>query len=282
MSHSIEQLLKAAEEQLSAVSDSPRLDAEILLAMVLDKNRTYLRAFAEVIPDADQQQQFQNALEKRRQGHPIAHITGNREFWSLDLSVNEHTLIPRADTEILIEFVLEHFPQPHLKVADLGTGSGAIALALATEKPQWQITATDRSGNALAMAKKNAAKLSLNNIHFQAGDWFNALTENDYDLIISNPPYIPSGDPHLARGDVRFEPDSALTSGADGLDDIRLLIAEAPHYLSTEGWLILEHGYDQKEAIYQLFQQAGYRQITQLDDYGGNPRMTAARASSKN
>jgi len=277
MNQSIEQLLKTAEEKLSAVSDSPRLDAEILLVTVLKKDRSYFRAFPEVIPDNSQQQAFQNLLEKRIEGQPIAHITGKREFWSLNLSVNKHTLIPRADTEILIEFILEQFSHDKLSVADLGTGTGAIALALASEKPGWQIIATDRSEQALKIARSNAKQLSLNNIDFKTGSWFDALEDECFDLIVSNPPYITAEDPHLALGDVRFEPITALASGEDGLDDIRLLITEAITHIKSDGWLILEHGYDQKEAVRQLFDKAGYQQITQRNDYGNNPRMTAGQ-----
>jgi len=277
MKQSIEQLLKTAEQQLTAVSDSPRLDAEVLLSTVLKKDRSYFRAFPEVVPDEHQQQTFQTLLAKRCDGQPIAHITGSREFWSLDLSVNEHTLIPRADTEILIEFILEQFPENKLSVADLGTGTGAIALALASEKPGWDITATDRSNQALKIAQDNAEQLALNNIHFKAGSWFDAINRQEFDLIVSNPPYIAAKDPHLSQGDVRFEPVSALASGDDGLDDIRLLIAEAAKYLKPNGWLILEHGYDQKEAVKQLFEDRGYQRITQRNDYGNNPRMTAGK-----
>jgi len=277
MSQSIEQLLKTAEEELSAVSDSPRLDAEILLATVFEKDRSYFRAFPEVIPNESQQQAFQKLLDKRIEGQPIAHITGQREFWSLNLSVNEHTLIPRADTEILIEFILEQFRNDKLTVADLGTGTGAIALALASEKPGWHIIATDRSEQALNIAKSNAKQLLLNNIDFEAGNWFDALKNGCFDVIVSNPPYIPAKDPHLAQGDVRFEPITALASGEDGLDDIRLLITESIAHLMPDGWLVLEHGYDQKDAVKKLFAAAGYRQITQRNDYGNNPRMTTGQ-----
>jgi len=278
MNFCIEQILKRAEQTLSSCSDSPRLDAEVLLASILKKNRSYFIAFPEVIPSDTEQEQFEHLLSQRAQGHPIAHITGTREFWSLDLTVNQHTLIPRPDTEILIEYILQNFPQEKLKVADLGTGSGAIALALASEKPDWSITATDQSQQALEIAQANSVKLALNNVSFSQGSWFEALAMNDFDLLISNPPYIPSNDPHLAEGDVRFEPDSALVSGEDGLDDIRYLIKYAPAHLNKNGWLILEHGYDQKQAIKELFTAAGYQQITQKDDYAGNPRMTAGLA----
>lgn len=276
MSESIQQILKQATQQLTTVSESARLDAEVLLADVLNKNRSYFRAFSEQTIDPEQYQQFQNLLKQRSEGHPIAHILGRREFWSLDLEVNQHTLIPRPDTETLIEFVLQHFPQDHLKIADLGTGSGAIALALASEKPHWQITATDQSSEALAVAQRNATRLGLDNICFKCGDWYQPLAVTDFDLIISNPPYIAADDRHLKQGDVRFEPITALASGKDGLDDIRLLIHQAKHHLDTHGWLILEHGFDQKAAIYQLLSNAGFEQINQIDDYAGNPRLSAA------
>jgi len=276
MDFCIEQILKRAEQKLSSCSDSPRLDAEILLASLLKKNRSYFMAFPEVVPSKAEQEQFETLLSQRLQGHPIAHIIGTREFWSLDLNVNQHTLIPRPDTEILIEYILHNFAQENLKVADMGTGSGAIALALASEKPNWQISATDRSPEALETARGNATKLGLQNISFSQGNWFEAIEANDFDLLISNPPYIPANDPHLTQGDVRFEPDTALISGKDGLDDIRYLIKHAVEYLKQDGWLILEHGYDQKQSVKDLFIAAGYRQITQKDDYAGNPRMTAA------
>ena len=278
MDFCIEQILKRAEQKLSSCSDSPRLDAEILLASLLKKNRSYFMAFPEVVPSKAEQEQFETLLSQRLQGHPIAHIIGTREFWSLDLNVNQHTLIPRPDTEILIEYILHNFAQENLKVADMGTGSGAIALALASEKPNWQISATDRSPEALETARGNATKLGLQNISFSQGNWFEALEANDLDLLISNPPYIPANDPHLTQGDVRFEPDTALISGEDGLDDIRYLIKHAVEYLTQDGWLILEHGYDQKQSVKDLFVAAGYQQITQIDDYAGNPRMTAGLA----
>lgn len=278
MDFCIEQILKRAEQQLTSCSDSPRLDAEILLASILKKNRSYFIAFPEVVPDKAEQEQFKKLLAQRLEGLPIAHITGRREFWSLDLNVNQHTLIPRPDTEILIEYILQNFTEENLKVADMGTGSGAIALALASEKPDWEITATDQSRQALETAQSNATKLGFNNVSFKQGSWFEALEDNNFDLVISNPPYIPATDPHLTQGDVRFEPDSALVSGEDGLDDIRYLIQHAVDYLKQDGWLILEHGYDQKQSVKDLLTAAGYRQITQKDDYAGNPRMTAGLA----
>ena len=286
MPDSIEQILRQAEQSLATVSDSARLDAEVLLATVLDKNRSYFIAFPEHVLSDIQHAEFQHLLTKRQNGQPIAHITGQREFWSLELDVNEHTLIPRPDTEVLIEFVLQQFPQQSLNVADLGTGSGAIAIALSSEKPDWHIVATDKSEQALETAQNNAKKHNCQHIDFRQGSWFEALgtqlpDSGRFDLIISNPPYIPEQDPHLQQGDVRFEPVSALASGSDGLDDIRHLIKQAPNHLSKNGWLILEHGYDQKQAIYQLFSQAGYEHIVQIDDYAGNPRVSAGQFPSQ-
>lgn len=273
----IEKILKQAEQQLRIVSDSAQLDAEVLLATVLDKNRSYFRAFPERILSNEENNHFQSLLKQRIDGHPIAHITGQREFWSLNLEVNEHTLIPRPDTEVLIEFILETFPQDSLNVADLGTGSGAIGIALASEKPNWKVLATDQSEDALEVAQRNAEKHQIKNIRFNHGSWFHALDTSAYDIIISNPPYIPSQDKHLHQGDVRFEPITALASGEDGLDDIRYLITHAKAYLSPQGWLILEHGYDQKQAIFELFKQAGFENIMQRNDYGNNPRLSAAQ-----
>ena len=274
---SIEQCLKQATTQLTEVSDSPQLDAEVLLADILKKNRSFFRAFPEQNLTESEFENFHQLLVKRSRGTPIAHILGRREFWSLDLQVNEHTLIPRPDTEVLIEFILQHLSQPDLKVADLGTGTGAIALALASEKSQWNITATEQSDAALDIARKNADSLKLTNIQFKQGNWFQALDSNNYDLIISNPPYIPSSDPHLLQGDVRFEPIAALASGKDGLDDIRHLIKNAHKYLSANGWLILEHGYDQKVEVFNIFQSSGFMNIIQKNDYASNPRLTAAQ-----
>ena len=285
MADNIEQILRQAEQSLAAVSDSARLDAEVLLATVLDKNRSYFIAFPEQVLNQIQHTEFQHLLAKRQNGQPIAHITGQREFWSLELDVNEHTLIPRPDTEVLIEFVLQQFPQQSLNVADLGTGSGAIAIALASEKPDWHIVATDQSGQALETAQKNANKHHCHPINFIQGSWFEALDKlpdsGRFDLIISNPPYIPEQDPHLQQGDVRFEPITALASGSDGLNDIRHLIKQAPGYLNNSGWLVLEHGYDQKQAVYQLFSQAGCKHIVQIDDYAGNPRVSAGQFSTQ-
>jgi release factor glutamine methyltransferase len=197
----------------------------------------------------------------------------------LDLQVSPATLIPRPETERLVEVALERLPASSCKAADLGTGSGAIALALASERPNWNITGTDISAAALDIARDNAKTLKLASLTFLASDWFEDLPERDYELIISNPPYIPNQDPHLDQGDVRFEPQSALTSGADGLQDLRQLIASATEYLHSNGWLMLEHGYDQAKPVAQLFNQAGFTSIQTYHDLAQQPRVTIGRSN---
>lgn len=272
----LRQLLSSATEQLSPISDSARLDAEVLLAHCLQKNRTWLMTWPEKELSDTQLKQFQALLEQRIHGSPIAHITASREFWSLPLKVTPDTLIPRPETELMIEVILQQYPQTEgIQLADLGTGSGAIALALASEKPDWGIIATDRSPAALKIARENASQLQLNNIQFLEGSWFTPLADMHFDIIASNPPYIPEQDPHLEQGDVRFEPRSALASGSDGLDDIRLLCQQAQHYLHPNGLLIIEHGYDQKDDLYDIFMNSGYKNIQQHHDLAGQPRLTS-------
>lgn len=270
------EILSSATKQLTHTSDSPRLDAEVLLAQCLNKSRTWLATWPDKAINTTQAQQFSELLERRLNGEPIAHITGHREFWSLDIQVNKHTLIPRPDTELLIEQVLLNSPLDNcIQLLDLGTGSGAIALALASERPKWQITASDQSSAALQMAKKNARQLNLSNIQFYQGSWFAPLKQTKFDIIACNPPYIPVDDPHLSQGDVRFEPLSALASGADGLDDIRLIADQARQHLKPHGRLIIEHGYDQKEQLMLIFENLCYKNITQHLDMSGNPRLTS-------
>jgi len=209
----------------------------------------------------------------------VAYLTGSRAFWSLELKVTPATLIPRPDTETLVEWALERLPPAAaLSIADLGTGSGAIALALARERPQCRITATDASAAALAVAQDNAASNQIANVAFRAGRWFAPLAGERYHLIVSNPPYIPAADPHLGRGDLRFEPRSALAAGPDGLDDIRLLVAGAPHHLTANGWLLLEHGYDQAAAVRTLLLQHGYHEVQTRHDATGHERISGGRA----
>ena len=231
-------------KQLQPSSDSARIDAEILLCHVLKCNTAHLAAWPEKKLSTEQTQQFNQLITERKSGTPVAHLTGQREFWSLELDVSAATLIPRPETETLVEFVLEQFSQQEsMHVADLGTGSGAIAIAIASEHPDWKIAATDVSQDALSVAQKNADKHQVKNIEFIISHWFEALENKSFDIIISNPPYVAAGDPHLSEGDVRFEPVSALTSGINGMDDIETLTAKAGGYLKNNGWLILEHGY---------------------------------------
>ena len=271
----ISELLTEATGLLENSSDSARLDAEILLCHLLQKDRAYLLTWPEKELDSLTVETYQQLIQRRLAGEPIAYITGQREFWSLNLSVNQHTLIPRPETELLVEHILELYPaNSRIKLADLGTGSGAIALALASERPEWQIIATDQSAEAINIAEQNATQLKLNNIEFRQGSWFQPLTGELFDIIVSNPPYIADNDEHLRQGDVRFEPRSALSSGADGLDDIRQIADQARQYLHSAGLLIVEHGYDQQQEIQQIFNSLGYKQTLQLEDIAKKPRIT--------
>jgi len=261
----------------SAVSriagDTARLDAELLLAQVTGLSRTSFRAFPEREVDARQAAEFEDLVMQRTQGVPVAYLLGHQEFWSLPFTVSNSTLIPRPDTECLVEQALE-LPLPdNARVVDLGTGTGAIALALASERSGWAVCACDLMDDAVALAQENARQLKLPVEVFQSR-WFAGLPVGRFDLIVSNPPYIASGDHHLGEGDVRFEPASALVSGADGLDDIRLIVSEAPAWLNAEGWLLLEHGFDQAEAVQGLLTTRGFAKVESRKDYGGNDRMT--------
>ncbi|NWB98931.1 peptide chain release factor N(5)-glutamine methyltransferase [Pseudomonas gingeri] len=272
----IASLLRAAD-----LPDSPtaRLDAELLLAAALGKSRSYLHTWPEKIVSSEAALAFSDFLLRRRGGEPVAYILGQQGFWKLDLEVAPHTLIPRPDTELLVEAALELLPATPAPVLDLGTGSGAIALALANERPAWQVTAVDRVPEAVALAERNRQRLGLNNTTVLNSHWFSALDGQRFQLIISNPPYIASSDPHLAQGDVRFEPASALVAGADGLDDLRLIIAQAPQYLLADGWLMLEHGYDQAEAVRELLSAQGFSDVHSRTDLGGHQRISLGRLS---
>lgn len=256
--------------------DSPRLDAELLLNHVTGLSRTSFRAWPEREVAAEQAQRFLALVNQRVSGQPIAYLLGQQEFWSLPLKVSPSTLIPRPDTECLVEAALS-LPLPKTAtMLDLGTGTGAIALALASEQPGWQIMASDRIAAAVELARANSSALGLP-ITVVQSHWFAQLPKVRFDLLISNPPYIPASDSHLREGDVRFEPSSALVAGDDGLDDIRLLVSDGLNWLNDGGWLLLEHGYDQGEAVRHLFAQSGWRNIETRKDYGDNDRMTLAQ-----
>lgn len=274
----IDQLLAHA-----AQIDSPtaQLDAELLLAFVIEKPRSYLYTWPDKTVSEAQVAAFMALLERRQCGEPVAYLLGRQGFWTLDLQVAEHTLIPRADTELLVEAALQLADASSaLKVLDLGTGTGALALALASERPQWAVTGVDRIESAVALAQNNQRQLQLANVEFLSSHWFSALTAQHYDLIVSNPPYIADNDPHLQQGDVRFEPLSALVSGPDGLDDIRLIIAQAPSYLTANGWLLLEHGFDQASTVRELLQQAGFIDVSSQRDLSGHQRISLGRLPS--
>lgn len=255
-------------------SPSPALDAELLLVEVLGKPRSYLRSWPERQPSSAQSQQYRDLLERRRQGEPVAYLLGQRGFWSLDLQVEPSTLIPRPDTERLVELALQLGPAEPVQVLDLGTGSGAIALAVAAERPHWHVTGCDRIAAAVALAERNRQRLQLDNVQFRQSDWFAELGQQRFQLILSNPPYIAEDDPHLQQGDLRFEPHSALVSGADGLDDIRQIVAQAPAHLLPSGWLLLEHGWQQASAVQQLLRDQGFSEVQSWQDLGGHQRVT--------
>ncbi|WP_027855679.1 peptide chain release factor N(5)-glutamine methyltransferase [Marinobacterium litorale] len=254
-------------------SDSARLDAELLLCHVLSKPRSYLFTWPERVLDPTDAAQFKALLTRRIAGEPVAHLTGTREFWTLQLEVSPDTLIPRPDTETLVEAALAALPDGNYRVADLGTGSGAIALALASERSGWQIYATDRVRSAVALASRNRDRHQLANVQVLEGSWCEPL-EGQFDLIVSNPPYIDEKDPHLSQGDVRFEPASALVAPDQGLADIRLIASQSRDKLVKGGWLILEHGFTQAQAVSDILARLGYVNIETLHDLGGQPRVT--------
>ncbi|MFJ1338801.1 peptide chain release factor N(5)-glutamine methyltransferase [Pseudomonas caricapapayae] len=272
----IASLLRAAE-----LPDSPtaRLDVELLLAAAIGKSRSYLHTWPERIVSSEAALTFAEYLQRRRSGEPVAYILGQQGFWKLDLEVAPHTLIPRPDTELLVETALELLPLTPVRVLDLGTGTGAIALALASERGQWQVVAVDRVLEAVALAERNRQRLQLNNVQVRSSHWFDSVAGERFDLIVSNPPYIAAEDPHLVAGDVRFEPSSALVAGADGLDDLRIIISQAPAHLLPGGWLLLEHGYDQAAAVRELLAQHDFEQIESRIDLGGHERISLGRLS---
>jgi release factor glutamine methyltransferase len=274
----IQSALTEASQILASSSDTPELDAEVLLSLILEKNRTYLRTWPKKQLHAQQRLQYKALLKQRQQGTPIAYIVGVREFWSRDFKVSPDVLIPRPDTELLIELSLPLIPKDKsCKLIDLGTGSGAIAVTLATERPYAQVIATDISSAALKIAKQNADRYHCRNIRFLQSSWFSDITENSFDLVISNPPYIAPTDPHLHQGDLRFEPQSALVADENGLKDISVIVESACKHLKEGGYLLIEHGFEQKSPVQAIFESFGYANIQTHTDLGGNPRVTMAQ-----
>lgn len=265
-------LLDAATRRLGE-----RADAEVLLLHVLGKPRGWLFAHGDAVPSMDVQTAYAALVERRAAGEPVAYITGHRGFWSLELEVTPATLIPRAETELLVELALARLPSDAdaaARVVDLGTGSGAVALAIARDRPRARVVATDVSADALAVARRNAQHLRIGNVRFMRGDWLAPLGVQRFELIVSNPPYIEAADIHLAHGDLRFEPAAALASGADGLDAIRRIVTDARAHLAAGGWLLFEHGWKQGDAARGLLREAGYVQVFTATDLEHRDRVS--------
>lgn len=267
-------LLRATE--LQALSDSARLDVELLLARVLQKDRSYLFTWPEKTLSDEQRADFDTLFSRRLKGEPIAHILGEKEFWSLPLSVNASTLIPRPDTELLVELALDLLPKTAASIVDLGTGTGAIALALASENPAWNILALDQSPSACDLAESNRSRLGFDQVQVRQSDWFSALKQGVecFDLIVSNPPYIDKDDHHLSEGDVRFEPLSALVADESGLADFKKITARSSAFLKCGGTLLFEHGYQQAKDVRDILMAAGFQSVRSEQDLNGNDRAT--------
>ncbi len=269
----VAELLREAAVRLPG--EDARHEAEQLLLHVLEVERAWLFAHATDAVADDARQRFDVLVQRRTEGQPLAYLIGRRGFWTLDLHVNAATLIPRPETELLVEQALVRLPANDLRrVADMGTGSGAIALSIASERPLATVIATDLHAATLAVAVTNAQAHGLENVWFRRGHWHDALGNDRFDMIVSNPPYIAAGDPHLQQGDLRFEPPPALASGVDGLEAIREIIAGAPAHLVRGGWLLLEHGWNQGKAIRALLEQAGFGEVETVQDLEQRDRVT--------
>jgi release factor glutamine methyltransferase len=279
MNHdSIRLLLCMAEIHLGHATSTPRLDAEVLLAHALGVTRSVLHAWPERQPTLEQAGIYEELLVRRRRGEPVAYLIGKREFWSIELAVTSETLIPRPETELLVELALARIPADRpVDVADLGTGSGAIALALATERPRARIVATDMNPASLEVARENARRLEISNVTFRLDNWNASTIRLSFDMIVCNPPYIALDDPHLNQGDLRFEPRAALVAGRDGLDALRVVIAQATRWLRPGGWLALEHGYNQQRRVISLLTERGYESVEGYRDIAGLARACCAR-----
>jgi release factor glutamine methyltransferase len=277
----VRQAQQLGQQKLSAITGIDNaLESAVLLAHAVGKDRSWLYAWPEKELSSQHQQHFGNYLQRRLNGEPIGYITGYREFWGLDLKVSPETLIPRPETELLVETALSKIDETAATVLELGTGTGAISVALSTERPTWKILATEADTSALAVALENFKKYNLQ-IDTRVSNWFENTPDEKFDLIISNPPYIESDDPHLQQGDLRFEPLNALASGKDGLNAIREITQQASAYLVDKGWLMLEHGYNQGKAVFSLFQQSGFSNIETLNDLSGNDRITIGQPYKK-
>jgi release factor glutamine methyltransferase len=273
--HSIKSVLTEAAGTLASVSDSALLDAEVLLCQALNQPRSHLRAWPDKPLQPEHLAAFRALLEQRQQGTPIAYITGNREFWSRDFQVTPDVLIPRPDTELLIELSLKLIPADEpARIIDLGTGSGIIAITLAAERPHAQVIAIDFSLAALLIARANADKHHINTIQFYQSDWFANVPDRKFNLIISNPPYVAEDDSHLHQGDVRFEPQIALCAAEQGLADIKIIASTARNYLEPCGHLLIEHGYNQQQQVQALFRDLHYDKVQTYTDLSGLPRVT--------
>jgi len=275
-------LIAWATQELKIISSTPRLDAELLIGHVLRLTRAQLITRSDELPSADAAQAFKLFIERRKTGEPVAYLLGQREFWSLNLKVTSATLIPRPETELLVEIALQEVPKNKMiRVADLGTGAGAIALALANECPDWQIIATDNSSAALAVAKDNAQQLMLSNINFRQGSWCDVFAvEEKFAMIVSNPPYIAIDDLHLQQPELTFEPYDALVGKENGFSELHKIIQQARYHLQKGGWLVLEHGFEQKKILSQLLCEYGYVEIENHKDFSGKMRVCVARLST--
>ena len=272
---SIQRALSYGQSSLEKTSPSARIDAEVILAHILQKTRTYLYTHPETLINATVWQQYQDAINQRSIGHPVAHLTGSKEFWKQALRVTADTLIPRPETELLVELTLSLLgTTQEARILELGTGSGAIALAIASERPTWSIQAFDISEAALHVARSNAHLLNLNQIQWGQSNWFQSIPLQSFHAIISNPPYIAEEDPSTQQGDLRFEPRNALISGKEGLDALTEIIKTGIHYLHPQGFLLVEHGYQQCDAVTTRFQRYGYSNLLSAKDIEGHDRVT--------
>lgn len=273
MMPTIAAVLVLAQQKFTS-SDTARLDAEVLLGFVLRQGRAYLYTWPEQELAIDEEQRFMALVERRARGEPVAYLSGSRDFWNFSLQANDSTLIPRPETELLVELALQRLPETVCHVLDLGTGSGAIALALAVERPAWHVFGCDSNEDAVNLAIINGKKLGISQTHFFHSHWFEQVEKKDFDLIISNPPYIDETDEHLLVGDVRFEPRSALVAGKQGFADLEWIMDHARAYLRSGGWLMLEHGFSQGEQTRSFMQQCGYSAIETCRDLAGCERVT--------